>query len=50
MEAEREETVTICDGCGSFRLCRQYDDRMWLCLKGRQCWRHRRSISKKGDK
>lgn len=41
MEAE---SVIICAGCGTNRLCRQYKD-IWLCFSGRwKCWRHREDV------
>ena len=43
------ESITLCDGCGSYRLTREYKG-LKLCINGSHCYRHRRSIVKKGEK
>ena len=44
------ESLTKCQGCGMFRLCREYEG-MALCISGpSKCWRHRRAIVKKEKK
>lgn len=41
------DTLTKCNGCGMYRLCREYEG-LWLCIDGPgKCYRRRRTVKAK---
>ncbi len=43
------DTLTKCNGCGMYRLCREYAG-LWLCVNGpSKCYRRRQAIKAKKE-
>jgi len=43
------DTVTKCNGCGMYRLCREYEG-LWLCTDGpAKCWKRRKAVKAKKE-
>ncbi len=44
------DTLTKCNGCGMYRLCREYEG-LWLCVDGpSKCYRRRRTVKTSKDR
>ena len=46
---DMSDTVTKCNGCGMYRLCREYEG-LWLCTDGpAKCWKRRKAVKAKKE-
>ena len=44
------EILTTCNGCGAYRLCREWEG-LWLCESGpSKCYRRRKAVKASKDR